>query len=1482
MSTSTSSTESVDKTESYDKTQILDKNLNAEPEKSSAQDFAKFDAEVLVRETGKQVVGEIMIAKLSGEKRKEKHICCKCVEGKRDYEDTTPLVPHFKIRLDSEAKLSDSEKQLSDKSISFVDKSDLYVEEQISDEIENGSGRTFNGGFKVKGTEIPIDNNVDSVCKTDDHENIDKEAVDEYCKFLKEDGNTDTGTCTEISDIPEGPGDIVPEMITHIVKSDFCVCCDCKNKIQNQQKTVYIHCQSEKSPAENEMSDAEMVLNKSNIHCKRMIHQQERRIESVQELNKEEIVKEDIIPTVKQTTHYIEDVILHEGIRKQALQMGLDILNMSLESPLDVLSEISLKSPSESPLETSLEVPSKSSLKIPLEIPSESRLESFSTSSSEAEYGCICSPTASIGEEEEEEGEEDESESSLSSSELEFLLENKNAEGQQRIHIGERGRSGLSSQVKYSEISSSEDRSKTPSQFAVQYAQIRNPHISFQVFPSDSSTNYYKYLPAETKYYPINAAVGSIPEEKEKDIPFATHENNRYNSTPLKSAVDYKQENSEGNELIYSTRTPEIINHSDLSMNRDNENNITFALNRVGGTETSQKYSTVKTNHKSDDNALINPNNVRNWPEINKYFVFTATPDTIDVSNKEKQHKSVTSSVFNNSRAIECGLGFYKLTREGFKFVSGGIEEPIDEKEKNLLSTSSAEIDTCLLPEYTDEGISDTDPETGFPVSDEKVSRKAASDIESQNRSTEGAVLPPEIHDDLVHTMHESELEVDDEQSQYKWLVIKGQCALQKGDGNVKIIPKDVLGLIENFLITSSDRVLDKREEVYNRVKEIVLTDLKGKSLAITQTSDLAHVEPSALKSKDDFHKTLIGTHDRYIEYTSDSNEVDEFDEHYKPHIIEKNYEVDEASMSEDSEVIAIQYRQHLSEGTASTSALMSMKFDSEGELLNDNEIDKKDVGYELDGEENIQLREKVAFHEFSHEEFTSSSDEEEEEEEEEEELSMEENVSVEGNEERQEIKSKSPKKESSFLSLEKYEQKSSEDVEEEKESALGEEKNSCEETKSEFLRSSCIPLGKQVPFRKTELPKKEDGCDKYKEGSSDKLNVRSGAKESSDDKEERSSSPYDASKSSTVINANKEKTTSLKEPLEESNLVIYKRGKAYLQLSSQERLLILDTTEMIAKPISTNIESQQKEKCDGSSSAISNSLFLKCADSIEFENTKRIQNDVSLHEAELVPRTVKRKKEKQNYKCGFFSKIKIYFTKKKETKARLKKEDNHQEEVHDIMVPRTNTRIDSSDAKYIDREQKDKFTTQENAVVSDVRIRTGYGGKAANKHFFTPPKDKDEFYKWSRAIPRKDRPLSRTSSICDSHFSDDFIVKVDAFCYKDEDENNKYGVLIFDEVKLREEIQFNNATLKVDGFVDFGYLTPDTHKHQLANHALVFMFIPFLQSWVQPVAIYASRNAVPGDILAKIFIQVILQLEEAGARVVGFTCDGSQTNKKA
>ena len=114
-----------------------------------------------------------------------------------------------------------------------------------------------------------------------------------------------------------------------------------------------------------------------------------------------------------------------------------------------------------------------------------------------------------------------------------------------------------------------------------------------------------------------------------------------------------------------------------------------------------------------------------------------------------------------------------------------------------------------------------------------------------------------------------------------------------------------------------------------------------------------------------------------------------------------------------------------------------------------------------------------------------------------------------------------------------------------------------------------------------------------------------------------------------------------------------------------------------------------------------------------------------------------------------------------------------------------------------------------------------------------------------------------------------------------EKDENKRLGILIFDEVKLREDIRFNSSTLKIDGFVDLGDETPDSNKNILANHALVFMFVPLLCNWIQPVAIYASKNATPGDILSKILIQVIIQLEQSGVKVIAFTCDGSQSNKR-
>uniref|UniRef100_T1JC68 Transposable element P transposase-like RNase H domain-containing protein n=1 Tax=Strigamia maritima TaxID=126957 RepID=T1JC68_STRMM len=111
---------------------------------------------------------------------------------------------------------------------------------------------------------------------------------------------------------------------------------------------------------------------------------------------------------------------------------------------------------------------------------------------------------------------------------------------------------------------------------------------------------------------------------------------------------------------------------------------------------------------------------------------------------------------------------------------------------------------------------------------------------------------------------------------------------------------------------------------------------------------------------------------------------------------------------------------------------------------------------------------------------------------------------------------------------------------------------------------------------------------------------------------------------------------------------------------------------------------------------------------------------------------------------------------------------------------------------------------------------------------------------------------------------------------------NEQFGVLIFDEVKLRETVNYEKSSQSFSGFVDFGDFTPEESKTQLANHALVFLFVPLLEKWVQPVACFAARGATSGKILAKLIISLIIELESANAKVVGIVNDGSTSNKLA
>lgn len=118
-------------------------------------------------------------------------------------------------------------------------------------------------------------------------------------------------------------------------------------------------------------------------------------------------------------------------------------------------------------------------------------------------------------------------------------------------------------------------------------------------------------------------------------------------------------------------------------------------------------------------------------------------------------------------------------------------------------------------------------------------------------------------------------------------------------------------------------------------------------------------------------------------------------------------------------------------------------------------------------------------------------------------------------------------------------------------------------------------------------------------------------------------------------------------------------------------------------------------------------------------------------------------------------------------------------------------------------------------------------------------------------------------------------------------------GCLMYDELGLGEELKFDKQTYQFDGIVR-GYNFDDEDDDweeqddqleakdddiKLADHALVFIFRSYLLNFVQPIAVYPAKTAVPGKVLFRLFMRILIALEERGARVVTVVSDGAQTN---
>ena len=106
-------------------------------------------------------------------------------------------------------------------------------------------------------------------------------------------------------------------------------------------------------------------------------------------------------------------------------------------------------------------------------------------------------------------------------------------------------------------------------------------------------------------------------------------------------------------------------------------------------------------------------------------------------------------------------------------------------------------------------------------------------------------------------------------------------------------------------------------------------------------------------------------------------------------------------------------------------------------------------------------------------------------------------------------------------------------------------------------------------------------------------------------------------------------------------------------------------------------------------------------------------------------------------------------------------------------------------------------------------------------------------------------------------------------------------GVLMLDEMSTRKSILLDTKTMTFKGVADLGDNVPKNVETEMADHALVLVFQPLYEDYSQPIAVFASKGSVHGEDLAKIVVQAIVLLENAGAKIHGVISDEGSPNLK-
>ena len=124
-------------------------------------------------------------------------------------------------------------------------------------------------------------------------------------------------------------------------------------------------------------------------------------------------------------------------------------------------------------------------------------------------------------------------------------------------------------------------------------------------------------------------------------------------------------------------------------------------------------------------------------------------------------------------------------------------------------------------------------------------------------------------------------------------------------------------------------------------------------------------------------------------------------------------------------------------------------------------------------------------------------------------------------------------------------------------------------------------------------------------------------------------------------------------------------------------------------------------------------------------------------------------------------------------------------------------------------------------------------------------------------------------------------------------DDKDKYIVLLWDEMKIKEDLVFDKNTCQLIGFTDVGDINNHLNEFErqcssgdnksdqpIATHMLLFMVRGMFSSLEFPYAQFSTKGAT-ADVLFPIVWEAVQRLESSGLKVIAFNCDGASANRK-